>query len=545
MNSWEIVGPKFEALLGLDVNEEMFLAWGQAIDLGNETYVRAYTAKQLDTSDENAKAAFQDVLTNLLPNANKIDKQLRERVLNSDFSNPAYERILERFKRDHARVSNQDVEKSKAINLLARDLQLIKDKQHIEYEGQTLTLSQATALRMQTKDREERETIWKLIKKTELANDAAIREGYLKLVHMRHELACEAGFANYRDYAWSEKDRVDYSPEQTFEWLEDYTETFSPLYKTMGEYRAKALGVDRYRPWDAGVLGDAGVLENDNSQDLKQQDYLELAKRILNKVSPDFVYVIEDMEQHNLIDLDTRPNKAGGNFAGILKASHKSLIVCDNQGELREIGTVFHEGGHAIHNYAFVTQELTWDKECSYEVMETMAHIFSLLCLIHLEEKAQLAPRQIKHYKLSLAEGILKQLEQKITLEHFQHQVYCNTNQLKSPEDFDVFFAPPEQLSVLNWEGLEAERSQAWQTKLLLTQPFYNIEYFIARIAALIFLDLYRKAPEEAVKRLKLAMSYGATKTLTQTLNDLGVPFPFSREDIEKAKFIFQRELLS
>ena len=111
-------------------------------------------------------------------------------------------------------------------------------------------------------------------------------------------------------------------------------------------------------------------------------------------------------------------------------------------------------------------------------------------------------------------------------------------------ENLNNFYTPSPKLELAQWQGLERERQKRWQTTSLLTRPFYNIEYFVAWIAAFIYMESYRQNPKAAVTRLEEAMSYGNTKSMTETLTTLGVNFPFTQHDIRKAKEGFGVELL-
>ena len=530
---WEVLIRYFEALLKLEPGDELFRAWGSAIDRANETYVRSYAAKQKDTSDEAAKAQFKYFIENIEPRANEIDKILRHRVLESNFDDPAYTRIIDKFRHEAAISESLDPEALRALSVGENELRVRLNAQRVEVGGQSLTQSQAAVLRARTVDRREREAIWRQIKASQRVDDDFIGEHFLALVRQRHEVAKAAGYANYRDYIWVQKGRVDYTPEDVFGWLETYEEVFSSSYAELAKQRTEMLGIERHYPWDASVY------PKDDMLGLTQEDYLAAGKRVFNEVSPDFVHFIEDMESYDLVDLMTRPNKAPMNFAGILKASQKSLIVCDCHGRVRDIGALFHEGGHALHNYSFVQNKLTWQKECSYEVMETMAYIMTLLGHVHIDALQLFDAELLTQFRTYRLEMILRSLGERSAFEHFQHAIYTQVDKIKSPEDLGSFYSPG--LSYNDTAHFEEGLRHSWQVSQVLIWPFYNIEYFIAWMAALIYLENYLNDPKVAVQNLQQAMGYGGTRGVKETLATLGVNFPFSQRDITEARRGFDK----
>ena len=82
---------------------------------------------------------------------------------------------------------------------------------------------------------------------------SSIFDLFSDLIKKRHQLALNAGFENYRDYAFASLGRFDYTPKDCFDFHESVAEAIVPLLNTMAQDRKEKLKYDSYRPWDTKV----------------------------------------------------------------------------------------------------------------------------------------------------------------------------------------------------------------------------------------------------------------------------------------------------
>jgi oligoendopeptidase F len=134
------------------------------------------------------------------------------------------------------------------------------------------------------------------------------------------------------------------------------------------------------------------------------------------------------------------------------------------------------------------------------------------------------------------------QLERVITIfpwiaiiDKFQHWVYehpthSNAERTAAWESVLAEF----QDDVIDYSGLEAYRSNAWQRQLHLYEvPFYYIEYGIAQLGAIGMWMQFKNDPKKAIQNYTNALSLGATKTLPELYQTAGLEFDFSPDKIK------------
>ena len=104
---------------------------------------------------------------------------------------------------------------------------------------------------MENPDRNLREEVYRKIGERRLQDKEALNDLYYFIASKkRHQIALNAGFANYRDYRFAEMGRFDYTKEDCFQFHEAVKLHVMPLVNQIYEDKKKKLGLDTLRPWD-------------------------------------------------------------------------------------------------------------------------------------------------------------------------------------------------------------------------------------------------------------------------------------------------------
>src|SRR5690606_33213334 len=74
-----------------------------------------------------------------------------------------------------------------------------------------------------------------------------------KLKSLRHQVALNAGFQNFRDYMFEALGRFDYSVQDCFDFHDAVQQEIVPLLAEQAGERKKALQLDVLKPWDTEV----------------------------------------------------------------------------------------------------------------------------------------------------------------------------------------------------------------------------------------------------------------------------------------------------
>ena len=102
-------------------------------------------------------------------------------------------------------------------------------------------------------DRAVREEAWRGNAERRYQDHEKLSGIFDEMISLRHKVATNADFENYRDYMFKAKHRFDYGPAHCEAFHKAAEEICVPLHRKLNAERAEQLGVDTLRPWDLAV----------------------------------------------------------------------------------------------------------------------------------------------------------------------------------------------------------------------------------------------------------------------------------------------------
>ena len=121
-----------------------------------------------------------------------------------------------------------------------------------------------------------------------------------------------------------------------------------PLLKKFSVQRRDMLGVPALRPWDK-------VVDTENRPALKAfsdgKDLAEKSIECFNRLDPFLGNCLLTMQAMGHIDLESRIGKAPGGYNYPLPEIGVPFIFMNATSTMRDMTTMMHEGGHAVHNF--------------------------------------------------------------------------------------------------------------------------------------------------------------------------------------------------
>ena len=401
----------------------------------------------------------------------------------------------------------------------------------IDYKGKKITLHEA-ANYLKSTDREERKTVYELINKRRLEDSEKLNTLLDKLIQKRNKVAENTGYKNYRDYKHNELGRFDYTIDDVLEFHKTIAETVSPLVDKIHLERKEKLGVDKLRPYDLDVDQDGKA----PLKPFKTTDEL-VAKtiKIFSAIDKDFGDFIYTMHKKSYLDLDARKGKAPGGYNYPLYESNIPFIFTNATGNLRDVETMMHEGGHAVHSFLSRHHKYIDFKELPSEVAELASMSMELISMSYWDEFFD-SEEDLKRAKLSQIKGVISVLPWVATVDEFQHKLY--TEGAKSHEErnkiwLEVF--EKYNSKIIDWSNYEDFKANAWQKQLHIFEvPFYYIEYAISQLGAIAVWRNFIENKEKAIKQYKEALSLGYSRPIGEIYKTAGISFSFKKDYVKE-----------
>jgi oligoendopeptidase F len=412
----------------------------------------------------------------------------------------------------------------------------------VEINGEKMTIQRAAKLFEET-DRAQREVAFEKISSRRLADKDQLNQLYSELISDRDEVAKNADYSNYRDYMFDALGRFDYTPKDCFDFHESIEKEVMPIINGLDLERKNLLGVSELKPWDKSVdlTGKAPLVPFSDGAEL-----IEKSIAVFNQLDPYFGECLQTMQRLGYLDLESKEGKAPGGFNYPLYESGIPFIYMNAVGTFRDMVTMMHEGGHAIHSFLMAELELVDFQSTPSEVAELASMSMELMSMDHWDVFFGNEEDLIRAKKEQLV-GVLTTLPWVATIDEFQHWIYENpTHNLEERiNNWDRINAKFSS-TVTDWTGWEEAKSYAWQRQLHLYEvPFYYIEYGMAQLGAVAVWRNYRNDPKKGLEQYKAALKLGYTKSIGEIYEAAGIKFDFSKEYVKELIDFVLNELKS
>jgi oligoendopeptidase F len=335
--------------------------------------------------------------------------------------------------------------------------------------------------------------------------------------------------------------RFDYTPADCFGFHQAVEEHVLPLVNEIYSAHAKKLGVSPLRPWDTEAEP-AGIEPLRPFQDGKE--LLEKTIACFRSMDPFFADCLVKMQELKHLDLDSRKGKAPGGYNMPLAESGAPFIFMNAAGQMSDVTTMIHEGGHAVHSFLAHPLELSAFKEYPTEMAEVASMAMELFSMDHWEVFFD-NEDELKRAKRHQLERVITIFPWISTIDSFQHWVYEHPghtveDRTKAWKQILNRFSTAS----IDYSGLEPYREIGWQRQLHLFEvPFYYIEYGIAQLAAIGMWKQYKEDRKSAIANYTNALAKGGTLTLPELYRTAGLPFDFSSARMKELMDLVRVEL--
>ena len=539
VTTWDALEPYFVNLLDREINSGANLdEWLKDISEVEAAISEDACWRQIkmtcDTTDKTLEEAFayfcMEIQPKLQPYADKLNKKLIESPFTAALDRDKFFTYLRSVRKNIDLFREENIPIQAELSVMQQQYGAIAGKMTVEVNGQEYTLQQASKF-LESADRQLREDVYRKIQERRLQDKDAMHNLYTELIERRDKVAKNAGFENYRDYKFVELGRFDYTKDDCYKFHESVKLHVLPLVEKIYEQKKKKLGLDTLRPWDTEAEP-AGIKPLHPFEGGKE--LLAKTEQCFTKLNPFFADCLRKMDELKHFDLDSRKGKAPGGYNCPLTESGAPFIFMNAAGQMGDVTTMVHEGGHAIHSFLAHKLELSAFKEYPMEIAEVASMAMELFSMDHWDAFFDNADdlRRAKEHQLERVITIFPWIA---IIDKFQHWVYehpAHTIEERTSVWMDIL----QEFSTnsVDFTELQEYRKIGWQRQLHLFEvPFYYIEYGIAQLGAIGLWMQFKLSNQQAIDNYVNALSLGGTKTLPQLYEAAGLKFDFSPAHIK------------
>jgi oligoendopeptidase F len=534
LKTWEQIEPWYQKLLSMPITsagdlERWLKAAGELNAAVGQEGVERYVAMTCQTDDPEREAAYLSFVRDIEPKLKQVQNDVRNRYLDSPFRGalPAdrytvFNRALENRR---ALFREANIPRETRLAELEQQYQKMMGAMTVNFQGEERTLAQMAPFLEQT-DRPVRQTAFELSAERRLRDKDSLDGLFDQMLALRIEVAREAGFSSYVDFAYRQRERFDYGVDDARTFHAAVENVVVPLARKIQEDRRDMLGLSLLRPWDTAVdpLGRAPLAPFADVAKLA-----EGTETIFRQIDPELGAQFAFLRAEGLLDLANRKGKAPGGYQTTFEDLRLPFIFMNAVGLDGDVRTLLHEGGHAFHTLAARTEPLAAYRESPLEFCEVASmtmELFGASCLDSFYDKAE-ADRSNR----KLLEGIVLILPWIATVDAFQHWIYDHPGHSHEERRAAWRSLIDRFGGIVDWSGYEDARDHSWHRQLhIFLYPFYYIEYGIAQLGAL---QLWRRGLSDrtgAVADYRRALSLGGSRPLPELFAAAGTRFGFDEE---------------
>lgn len=533
-SKWSALEPYYSQLIGRTLHdaaalERLLLDRSELDASAEEAAADLYINMTRHTDDELARRRYLDFVEQVEPELKKAAFALDRKVVECPFAQQLdqarYGVLLRGLRRSVEIFREQNIPLETEITKLDQKYSEINGAMTVTFDGEERTLPQMAKYLEET-DRSRRQGSWEAVASRRLQDADRINDLFEEMLKLRHQVALNAGFPNYRDFQHARMQRFDYTPADCERFHEGAEKVCVPLLRKLNRERAQALGLARLRPWDLKVdLKGRGPLQPfDGGQQL-----VDRSSAIFHRMDAELGGMFDSMRTGDCLDLESRKGKAPGGYQYQRQRSRRPFIFMNAAGLHRDVITMVHEAGHAFHSLLCAHDPLVAYRGSPMEFAEVASMSMELLAFPHLGEfySAEDADRARRDHLESLS----TMLPWIATIDAFQHWIYLNpTHTRKDREQYWVHLNDRFGADV-DWSGHEDALRSMWHRQLhVFGLPFYYIEYGIAQLGALQMWVQAKKDPASALGNYKKGLSLGASQPLPKLFEASGLRFAFGPE---------------
>ena len=497
-----------------------------------------------DTENKALEESFNffmmEIQPKIQPYSDKLNKKLVDCFFTKELNQENYFTYLRNVKKNIDLFREKNIPLQAELNVMQQQFGVISGKMTVEVNGQEYTLQQAAKF-LEDPDRNLREEVYHKINRRRLQDKKELNDLFSSLLEKRHRVAVNTGFKNFRDYRFVELGRFDYTKEDCYQFHEAVKLHVMPLVNQIYETKKKKLGLDNLRPWDveAEPAGIQPLRPFANGEELTQKTIA-----CFDELKAFFGDCLRKMKAMGHLDLESRKGKAPGGYNCPLAESGAPFIFMNAAGQLDDVTTMVHEGGHAIHSFLAHPLELTGFKEYPTEIAEVASMAMELFSMNHWHVFFD-SKEELTRAKEQQLERVITIFPWIATIDKFQHWVYENPNHTEEEKSNQWLTILEEFTSpVIDVEGVDEYRQFSWQRQLHLYEvPFYYIEYGIAQLGAIGLWQQYKLNPEAAINNYITALKLGGTKTLPALFKAAGLEFNLSPSHIQRLMLFVKQEM--
>lgn len=399
----------------------------------------------------------------------------------------------------------------------------------IPFEGGVYTLSQLTPIK-QDADATRRAAAWAAEDAWYAEHAESLDAIYAELVTLRDKMGRKLGHDGYIPLGYDRMQRNCYDKADVERFRAAVVDYIVPIAYSVYETVAKRLG----KSLPMGYADCAMWFTDGNARPVgTPEDILEAGRSFYHELSGETAEFIDHMLENGMMDVLSRPGKAGGGYCTTLTAYKTPYIFANFNGTSGDVEVITHEAGHAFASWT--SRDIVPAESSSPSLEGCEVHSMSMEFFAEPWAERFFGADADKFRWQHLADAVTF-IPYGTLVDHFQHECYEHPEY--TPEQRNAAWS---RLAAVYMPWLKPEESlgfyssgRAWQRQRhIYISPFYYIDYCLAQTVSLEFWAMIKRDKAAAWEKYMAYTRLGGTLTFRELLDRAGLDSPFEPETLK------------
>tara|TARA_B100001121_G_scaffold298108_1_gene305294 strand:- start:9984 stop:11765 length:1782 start_codon:yes stop_codon:yes gene_type:complete len=236
-----------------------------------------------------------------------------------------------------------------------------------------------------------------------------------------------------------------------------------------------------------------------------------------------FYEYAKDMFDSNRVDVFPSKVKRGGAFCSSSRPEIRPYVMLNYLGKQRDVATLAHELGHAIHAYFSSNQPLV-NYHAILPVCET-ASVFCEMLVVDALKKSATSKQEKMVLLATKLEDIFATSHRQNMFSCFEQRIHdkISSSRLSAPELCEIY---AQGLKDMFGDSVKIPKEYHWEWATIphmLDVPFYVYSYNFGNLLVLGLYQLYLDEGQAFIPKLKRILSAGSSKSPVQLMRDEGI----------------------
>ena len=477
----------------------------------------------IDTTDKFYEAE-QEFWDEFGPELDSLYSKFDEAIFNSKFKEELKKEIGEHYfnliETSLKVFSDEIIEDLKEENKLSSEYTKLTSSAKIPFDGGEHNLS-GMAKYTQDANRETRLLANQAVARFFKENLEQYDSIYDRMIKVRTRIAKKLGFENFVEVAYLRLRRTDYNAKDVANYRKQIFEEIVPVVEELKKAQANRLGLEKLSFHDEGVTFKSG----NPTPKGDRPTLVDYAKTMYKELSPETDEFFTFMTENNLLDLDTKPGKAGGGYCTFIPNYKAPFIFANFNQTPHDVTVLTHEAGHAFQVFQsrHHMPDYVWP---TYEACEIHSMSMEFLTWPWMNLFFQDETEKFKYYHMATS---IKFLPYGVTVDEFQHEVYENPELTPKERRMKWLEIERKYLPSRYYENIPEldEGLFFYRQGHLFSVPFYYIDYTLAQVCAFQFWKKANENREKAWKEYLHLCKLGGTKPFLELVKEANLENPF------------------